>query len=126
VSQRVLFCGDRNWSDREIVRREMLALHAAWPDVVICHGAARGADSLAGEEAAKLGIPVTAFPADWKKYGRGAGPIRNRQMLKEFAPTMVIALHDDLKASKGTKDMVTMARQALIPTVVRSHQGETK
>ena len=44
-------------------------------------------------------------PADWKKYGKSAGPIRNREMLK-MDPDIVLIFHDDPKNSKGTKDCV--------------------
>ena len=29
----------------------------------------------------QLGWPAEALPADWRRYGRGAGPIRNRELL---------------------------------------------
>ena len=65
------------------------------------------------------GVPknlVLAFPADWNKYDNAAGPIRNRQMLTEGKPTMVLAFHYKLLVeSKGTKDMVKMALGAGLP-----------
>jgi len=123
ILERVLICGDRHYTDGMKIAAELRALKNRSPDVVICHGAARGADSLAGEEAAKRGIPVITFPADWKRYGKRAGPIRNRQMLKEFAPTLVLAFHDNIDISKGTADMVKIARAAGIPTFVFTNRA---
>lgn len=111
---RLLVCGDRNWTDKEAIKTRLRYFK---PDVVI-HGKARGVDRLAGEAAEELGIPVIAFPAEWKKYGLAAGPIRNQQMLNEGQPNHVAAFHTDIENSKGTKDMVTRARKAGIPTVV--------
>jgi hypothetical protein len=51
------------------------------PGTTIIHGAARGADSIAGDVAAELGFTVRAYPADWSAHGRAAGPIRNAAML---------------------------------------------
>lgn len=74
----------------------------------IIHGGANGADSLAHQYAHISGIPVTVYPADWKKHGRGAGPIRNAQMLTEGKPDLVVAF----PGGTGTKDMVTRAKRA--------------
>lgn len=87
------------------------------PDVVI-EGEARGADTMAREAAEQLGIPVLPFPADWTRFGKAAGPIRNRQMLTEGKPTEVIAFHHDISKSRGTRDMVVQARKHGIPTAV--------
>lgn len=111
---RLLVCGDRNWTDYMAVLRE---IESRWPDVVI-EGEARGADRLAANAARTLGIKVLPFPADWTQYGRAAGPIRNRQMLREGRPDEVIAFHANIASSKGTADMVAQARKADIPTTV--------
>ena len=58
---------------------------------------------------------MVGVPANWVKYGRAAGPIRNRRMLELVPPDLVVAFHDDLESSRGTKDMVIAARQAEIP-----------
>ena len=77
----------------------------------IIHGDCRGADRMAGEVAELLGIQVHKVPADWDTYGNKAGPIRNSIMLG-YMPKMVIAFHNDIENSKGTKDMVTKAKNA--------------
>lgn len=110
----ILVCGDRHWTDREAIRRRLNQLPK---DAIILHGAARGADSIAGEEAKKLGLTVKEFPADWDKYGRAAGPIRNRLMLDE-KPDLVIAFHYDLSKSKGTADTAREARKRGIPVYI--------
>lgn len=53
------------------------------------------------------------YPADWKRYGMAAGPIRNRRMLKEGKPDIVIAF----AGGRGTADMVRQAKAAGVPVV---------
>ena len=104
---RILFCGDRNWTNYKVICDVMAEFY---PDLVI-EGEANGADRISREVAEEFGIQVLRFPADWEKYGRAAGPIRNTQMLNEGNPDMVVAFHDDIMASKGTKNMVNQALQ---------------
>ena len=105
---RILVCGDRNWNNISSIKRELEKFSG---DVVIIHGAARGADSIAENIAKSLGFKVEAYPAKWDELGRAAGPIRNMQMLEEGKPDLVLAFHPDLSKSKGTANMVSIARK---------------
>lgn len=114
----VLVTGDREWTDGNLIR-ETLALYR--PRLVI-EGEARGADRLAKLAAEDLGIPVDPHPAQWTRYGKGAGPIRNEEMLHaRERPNACFAFHDDLDHSRGTKDMVTRCRKANVPVLLISH-----
>jgi len=115
---RVLVCGGREYNDYQKVELVLGAAHKAQLFGTVIHGAARGADSLAGRWAKENNIPVEEFPADWNRYGRRAGYIRNAQMLKEGKPELVIAF----PGGPGTKMMVELARSAGVVTVVV--QGE--
>ena len=76
-------------------------------DVEIVSGHADGIDDL-GERFAKLhNCPIKIFPANWDKYGRAAGPIRNEQMAKYG--DILIAFWDF--RSKGTASMISLARK---------------
>jgi hypothetical protein len=48
--------------------------------LIIVHGAALGADSLAGKLGKEAGLEIIEMPADWNKYGKSAGYKRNIQM----------------------------------------------
>ena len=110
---RVIVCGDRNWTDKEIIRREL----KAYPkDTVIIHGACRGADRIAGEIGKQLGFAIEEYSADWETFGKAAGHIRNKQMIDEGKPTLVLAFHSDIDNSKGTKNMLKQAEKAGIET----------
>lgn len=80
----------------------------------LIHGNARGADQLS-ESAYKeifFGYEgqggIERFPADWNKYGKRAGYIRNKQMLEEGKPDIVLAF----PGGKGTAMMVRLAKEA--------------
>ena len=111
----ILICGDRNWINSDAIVRELQRFGPT--EDIIMHGAARGADSMAGYEARKLGFTVRSYPADWQQYGRSAGLIRNKLMLDQN-PDLVLAFHPDIEQSKGTKHMVSIAKAKGTPTEV--------
>lgn len=115
---RVLVCGGRDYDDPDYLRRELTKLHRELNFDVVIDGTANGADSMAHDWANDWGIETLRFPADWKRYGRAAGPVRNRQMLVEGKPDLVVAFHKALSTSKGTKDMVEQARKAGVTTII--------
>jgi len=105
---RVLFCGDRNWSDIEMIAEELIDLLPKDPTIIV--GGAKGADSIAEGVARDLNLKVEVFKADWATYGRAAGPIRNKAML-ESGIDKVLAFHDNLSMSKGTRNLVSQAKK---------------
>ena len=111
---RVLICGDRNWKDMGTIGA---CIDALPKNAIVIHGDARGADSIAGFCARQNGLGVTPYPADWNRHGKAAGIIRNRLMLDETNPDLVIFFHNNLKQSKGTRHMVEIAYTANIPVL---------
>lgn len=107
---RVLVCGDRHWKDLNMIFE---ALDKLPQGTVIVHGAARGADRIAADLTEVLGLSPEPHAAQWGKFGRGAGIIRNQQML-DSGIDLVLAFHDDLTHSKGTGDMVRRAMKASV------------
>lgn len=109
---RVLVCGGRDFSDHDLLKRTLDALHKAYPIDVVIEGHARGADRMAGYWARKNKITNLKFPADWDTHGKAAGFIRNQEMLAE-RPDLVIAF----AGGRGTADMVRRARAAGVKVV---------
>lgn len=113
----ILICGDRNWSDRGLMLEVLLRIKRKTDRqkgiVTVIHGACKGADEMAGSIARQFGISSCwkekPYPANWKKYGRAGGPIRNQKMLDKGEPDLVLAFHNNLRKSKGTLDMVFRA-----------------
>jgi hypothetical protein len=109
---RILVTGDRKWSDYNMIKEQLERVFKSNPDMVVIQGGAKGADALAAVAGQVIGVRVLTWPADWKSYGRAAGPIRNQKMLDEGKPDVVFAFHDDINASRGTKDMLDRAKKA--------------
>lgn len=125
---KILICGGRNWRDKESVKTVIESLVRKLGDeIIIIHGGATGADTLAGDVALELRLPHVCVPAKWNKYGHKAGPLRNVFMLNRFKPHLVIAFHANIDESKGTKHMVKIAEEAGVQTIViESTEGAEK
>ncbi len=121
---KVLICGGRdmdrvtarNWLERNAKDEISFAtgLHSFSIERII-HGGCRGADEGADDWAKSESIPVIRCPANWKKHGKAAGPIRNREMVRIHQPDCVIAL----PGGRGTQDMISVAEAAGI-TVIKA------
>lgn len=98
---KVIIAGSRHIEDWTQVH-EAIVKSGFLVTEVVCGGAA-GVDTI-GESLATLhNMPVKSFPADWSRYGKGAGPIRNEEMA-QYADAL-IAVWDG--KSPGTKHMIT-------------------
>lgn len=84
---KVLVCGGRDFQDYERVKRILDTLVIT----TIISGLARGADSLGCRYAHEKRLILRGFPAKWNLYGKRAGFIRNKQMLDEGKPDLVVA-----------------------------------
>lgn len=115
---RVIVCGSRRWTDRKAIADRLadLVLEHAPDYPVIVHGAARGADRIAEDEAGKAGLVTEPHPADWDRHGKRAGVIRNEEMAA-LGANLCIAFWDG--QSTGTADMLERARKHGIPTEVK-------
>lgn len=125
----VLVCGDRLWSDPRPIHARLDALWSQHPVMNVVEGDAKGADRMAGRGWAAprraQGVGWVSVAAQWDRYGRAAGPYRNLQMLEYLLWSqdlghriLVLAFHDDLARSKGTRNMVELAKRAAVPGVV--------
>lgn len=108
---RVIVCGSRNWIDRELIATVIREHKERRDDLVIVHGAARGADRIADEEARRLGVFTEAHPAEWDRFGKAAGHIRNEHMAS-LGAAKVEAFWDG--ESRGTWSMIEAAKRHLI------------
>lgn len=121
---RILVCGDREWTDYNAILKELKYYNELYKVSFTIEGEARGADSLARVAAEQLKIPVMKFPADWDKHGKAAGPIRNQQMLDEGKPDLVLAFHDNIEQSKGTKHMIEISKKKGLRVLLFKHKIE--
>lgn len=120
---RILVCGGTGFDNWDLLYSTLYEIHDRRSDLskplTIIEGGAIGADFLARVWAKYMDIPepglyiVEEYPANWKKYGRAAGPIRNQQMLDEGKPDLVVAF----PGGTGTADMVKRAKKAGIEVI---------
>lgn len=121
----ILICGDREWTDGKSIRSIIDELVKQYGSFKLIVGGARGVDSLAAYIARNVyQLPVDEYPADWERFGKPAGRIRNRKMLAEGKPNLVIAVHSDLYGSKGTRHMFQISGLAKVPRVWYSESGK--
>ena len=128
----VIITGGRDFDNYEMVKETLNYLFGALAVKLIAGACSQGtltytrpdgtqvfgADGLAERYAAEFGYDFTPYPADWKKHGRSAGPIRNSEMIKSGAE-VCIGFWDG--KSKGTFDMMTKANKAGLTVVEKKY-----
>ena len=107
--KRVVIAGCRDYRNYEEARAfidHCLSRIIEKNEIIILSGGASGADALGEKYAAENGFVVEQYPAQWDKYGKSAGPRRNKQMAE--ACDFVICFWDG--KSRGTKSMIEYAK----------------
>ena len=101
--------GCRQFNDYARISAELDRILQAYEqeDIVLLSGHCSGVDTLAERYAEEHGLEVEIYPAEWRRYGRAAGPIRNEQMV--MRADCVIAFWDG--QSRGTKSLISYAEK---------------
>jgi len=105
---RIIIAGGRDFIDVDLLWSTMDALLEGVQDVTIVSGGARGADKMGERYADSKNLPVQRYPADWNKYGKQAGYLRNAEMAANA--DALVAFWD--KKSNGTRHMIDLAKKA--------------
>lgn len=133
---------DRDWLS--VVDHALLETFVGADVAVVIHGACgqdikdgrvvgsmKGIDAIANQIAHDYEWNHLPMPANWTKYGRKAGPIRNANMLIALTALeatgydiRILAFHNDLGQSRGTLDMAQRGRRADTPVSLYNQQGE--
>ena len=108
---RLVVAGSRDFNDYSLLSAELDKLLAGKTNITIVSGTARGADRLGERYAAEHNLRIERFPAEWEKYHKGAGPIRNTKMVQ--SADAVIVFWDN--ESSGTKNIIECARKQDVP-----------
>ena len=117
---KLIVAGTRSFDNYKLLRfkvNQRFLEYGCWsvdwePEIV--SGGAPGADKLAERYAAESKITLKVFSADWEKYGRSAGPRRNRQMA-EYADAVIVFWDGK---SRGTQNMIQQMRELGKPVEV--------
>lgn len=118
---RVLVCGGRDFLDQKFLNSELDRLHARHQFSCLIEGEQRGADIMARTWAIWRAVLYRPFPAMWGVGGQNAGPTRNRQMIVEGLPDLIVAFDT---GGPGTSNMLKQARKAgFVPVVFNCRAG---
>ena len=114
MKKRVVIAGSRNFNDYEMFANivgEFLKPIREEYELIIVSGHCSGTDLMGERYAKENGFEVEIYPAEWKKYGRSAGPKRNKQMVD----VADFAIAFPSVNGKGTQSMIKYAKQKGIP-----------
>jgi len=103
-AMKLVIFGSREIEDMRAVEYALEACGMASQVTEIVSGGARGVDRLGERYARQRGLPCRVFPAQWTKYGKSAGPIRNAEMAK-YADYGVAVWDGE---SRGTANMIRL------------------
>ncbi|MDJ0637171.1 MAG: DUF2493 domain-containing protein [Xenococcaceae cyanobacterium MO_188.B29] len=106
---KIIVAGSRDFTNYPFLKQKLdfYCQRYSPSQIEIVSGAARGADRLGEKYAQDRNLSLKKFPADWNKYGRGAGYRRNEQMA-EYA-THAVVFWDG--KSKGSQHMIQIAQE---------------
>lgn len=119
---KVLVCGGRDFKNRKLAYAALDQLDKEYKFTVLIDGMASGADEFGFDWALSRGVKTERYAADWASQGRAAGPIRNKRMLTEGLPDLVIAF----PGGAGTANMIKQAEEAGVLVkriIVRKRNG---
>lgn len=105
---RITIGGCRNFEDYNFFKTQLnhiLTQIITSEEIIILTGHCSGTDLLAEKYATENGFPLEIHPARWQQYGRGAGVIRNKEMV--IQSDLIIAFWD--AKSRGTKSLINIA-----------------
>lgn len=105
VGVKLIIAGGRDFVYQPIHVRKLNSLRELIAIVEVVSGCAKGADKFGELWANGHGIPVKRFKADWDKYGKAAGAIRNEEMAK-YASDVVL-----FPGNRGTNNMYEQAEK---------------
>ena len=113
---RIIIAGSRKFKNYKLMAETLdkIGIHfmSTVHPIEIISGHASGADKLGERFAKYYGYPLKIFPADWVKYGKAAGPIRNEEMAKYAAAgDRGILVAFPIGESRGTRNMIELAKQ---------------
>ena len=117
--KRIVVAGCRDYKNYEEVKKY---IDSCISDIckeyklIFISGCCRGVDALGERYAKESGYKIERYPAEWKKYGRAAGPIRNEKMAA--CADLIICFWDG--KSRGTKTMIEFAKKYNKPVKVKN------
>jgi len=117
---KLIIAGSRDFDDYSLLHKTMFFYYNIECLEIVC-GGARGADRLGEMFAKDLKLPIKYFPANWNKYGKSAGYVRNKQM-GEYADLAIVFWDGQ---SKGTQHMINIMHELHKPVrIIKYKEGD--
>ncbi len=117
-TKRVVIAGCRDYNNYEEAKRFIdYCISDIRKDytVIIVSGGAQGADALGERYARENNFKIERYIAEWDKYGKSAGPKRNKKMAE--ISDFVICFWDE--KSRGTKSMIEYSKKCDKPIKIK-------
>lgn len=121
--KRVLITGSRDWADENQINRVLEDLWDSIGPFVLVHGAARGADQTGEIHQATLFRPTESHPADWGRYGKRAGYVRNAEMVAAGADLCIAFIRNRSRGATMCADLAEKAGIRVIRYVETTEKG---
>ena len=118
MTKYIVVAGSRNYTNyaqAKLFIKESIEMFDNDCQLVFLSGGCRGADGLGEKFATENNYTIKYFPAEWEKYGKSAGPRRNKQMA-DIADLVICFWNGK---SRGTKSMIKFAQQANKPIKIK-------
>jgi hypothetical protein len=109
---KVVIAGSRTIRDYEAVARAIKL--SGWEITEVVSGTAKGVANYVEMWGEINSVPIKKFPADWDKYGKAAGPIRNAAMA-EYADAAIVLIENK---STGATNMVAQMKKRNKPCIM--------
>lgn len=112
--------GSRDFNDYTLLCNTLAPIQHQVTHVI--SGGAKGADTLAEVWASEFDKELVVYLADWKKYDKAAGMIRNKDIVS--SADFVYAFWDG--KSPGTKNSINLCKELEVPFETIIFASETK
>jgi hypothetical protein len=104
---KVIIAGGRDFDDYDLLCEKCDKILSRQTEIEIVSGRVRGADQLGERYAKERNYPIKMFAADWNRYGKRAGYIRNEDMAN-YGDGLILFWNG---ISKGSEHMLNTAKE---------------
>lgn len=105
---KVIIAGGRDFNDYDKLKEFCNKVLTNQDEITVVCGMARGSDMLGYRYANEKGYLIEEFPAEWDKYGKKAGYIRNQAMADANSDALIAFWNGE---SRGTKHMIDIVKE---------------
>lgn len=110
---RVLICAGRHYTDSRRCRQVLEAFQRLHPVRVVIHGGSQFLGAQIEDWAREIGADLVRYPPNWQLHGKHAERLRNRFMLADSRPDIVLAL----PGGDDTEELLAQTRTQGIQTL---------